>query len=53
MTPLGPSAEQPRASRQTDPMEIRDAIESDIDTITDIFNQAIPAGDAEWTETMH
>ncbi len=34
-------------------MEIRDAVEADIPTITDIFNQAIPDGDAEWTETLH
>lgn len=34
-------------------MEIRDAADADIATITDIFNQVIPAGDAEWTETLH
>ncbi|WP_051063038.1 GNAT family N-acetyltransferase [Ilumatobacter nonamiensis] len=32
---------------------IRSASEADADRITDIFNQAIPAGDAEWTETLH
>lgn len=34
-------------------MKIRDAVEADMATITDIFNQAIPAGDAEWTEVLH
>ncbi|MGB3735855.1 MAG: N-acetyltransferase family protein [Ilumatobacter sp.] len=34
-------------------MKIRDAVDADIPTITDIFNQAIPSGDAEWTEVMH
>jgi L-amino acid N-acyltransferase len=34
-------------------MDIRDATEADIETITDIFNQAIPDGNAEWTETLH
>ncbi|MGA9277133.1 N-acetyltransferase family protein [Ilumatobacter sp.] len=33
--------------------EIRAATDDDVDRITDIFNQAIPAGDAEWTETLH
>jgi len=32
---------------------IRTATDADIARITDIFNQAIPAGDAEWTETLH
>lgn len=32
---------------------IRSATEADVDRITDIVNQAIPAGDAEWTETFH
>jgi L-amino acid N-acyltransferase len=36
-----------------DEMRIRDATDADIDTITDIFNQAIPDGNAEWTETLH
>lgn len=34
-------------------VEIRDAREADIAKITDIFNQAIPGGDAEWTEELH
>ncbi len=34
-------------------MEIRVATESDIEKITDIFNQTIPAGDSEWTEVLH
>lgn len=34
-------------------IEIRDATDSDTDRISEIFNQAIPAGDAEWTETLH
>jgi len=34
-------------------MEIRDAIEADISKVTDIFNQTIPGGDAEWTEELH
>lgn len=34
-------------------MQIRDAVEADIPTITDIFNEAIPGGDAEWTEKPH
>lgn len=34
-------------------MKIRDAARGDIATITDIFNQAIPGGDAEWTEVEH
>lgn len=32
---------------------IRDAIRTDIERVTDIFNQAIPAGNAEWTEDLH
>lgn len=32
---------------------VRDATRDDIDKITDIFNQAIPAGNAEWTESLH
>lgn len=34
-------------------VRIRDAIQADIGAITDIFNQAIPDGDAEWTEVLH
>jgi L-amino acid N-acyltransferase YncA len=34
-------------------VEIRDAVDADLPTITDIFNQAIPDGDAEWTEVLH
>ncbi len=34
-------------------MKIRDAVEADMTKVTDIFNQAIPAGDAEWTEVLH
>ena len=34
-------------------MLIRDATASDVEAITDIFNQAIPDGDAEWTEVPH
>lgn len=34
-------------------MEIRDAVDADLATITDIYNQAIPNGDAEWTEVFH
>ncbi|MEL6893100.1 MAG: N-acetyltransferase family protein [Actinomycetota bacterium] len=34
-------------------MQIRDATADDLDRITDIFNQAIPAGNAEWTESLH
>ncbi|MFK8023951.1 MAG: N-acetyltransferase family protein [Ilumatobacter sp.] len=34
-------------------MRIRDAALADIATITDIFNQAIPDGNAEWTEVLH
>lgn len=34
-------------------IEIRDAVDDDIVEITDIFNQAIPAGNAEWTEQLH
>ena len=34
-------------------IEIRAANESDAERISEIFNQAIPAGDAEWTETLH
>lgn len=32
---------------------VRDATRDDIEKVTDIFNQAIPAGNAEWTETLH
>ena len=32
---------------------MRAATEADVGRITDIFNQAIPAGDAEWTERLH
>jgi L-amino acid N-acyltransferase YncA len=42
---------EPDRRRQTGPMKIRDAVEADLEKITDIFNQAIPGGDAEWTET--
>jgi L-amino acid N-acyltransferase len=34
-------------------IEIRDAAHDDLEKITDIFNQAIPAGNAEWTEQLH
>ena len=34
-------------------IEIRDATEDDLPRITEIFNQAIPRGDAEWTERLH
>ncbi|MEM1334664.1 MAG: N-acetyltransferase family protein [Actinomycetota bacterium] len=34
-------------------MRVRDAVEADLPRITDIFNQAIPAGNAEWTESLH
>lgn len=34
-------------------IDIRTATHADVERITDIFNQAIPAGDAEWTETLH
>lgn len=34
-------------------IEIRDATEADLHRITEIFNQAIPRGDAEWTEQLH
>jgi phosphinothricin acetyltransferase len=34
-------------------IEIRDATEDDLSRITEIFNQAIPRGDAEWTEVLH
>jgi L-amino acid N-acyltransferase YncA len=34
-------------------IKIRDAIESDMGQITNIFNQPIPEGNAEWTETLH
>ena len=33
--------------------QIRPATDADVSRITDIFNQAIPAGDAEWTERLH
>lgn len=33
--------------------QIRPATDADVGRITDIFNQAIPAGDAEWTERLH
>ena len=32
---------------------MRTATEADVGRITEIFNQAIPRGDAEWTERMH
>jgi phosphinothricin acetyltransferase len=32
---------------------VRPATAADVDRITDIFNQAIPDGNAEWTETLH
>ena len=32
---------------------IRDASDDDAARISDIFNQAIPRGDAEWTEEFH
>jgi len=34
-------------------LRIRDAVGADMSAITDTFNQAIPAGDAEWTEVLH
>ena len=34
-------------------VQIRPATDADVSRITDIFNQAIPAGDAEWTERLH
>ncbi len=34
-------------------INVRDAVEADIEKVTDIFNQAIPAGNAEWTESLH
>ncbi|MFN3257429.1 MAG: GNAT family N-acetyltransferase [Ilumatobacter sp.] len=34
-------------------IQVRDAVDHDIVTITDIFNQAIPDGNAEWTEHLH
>ena len=34
-------------------VQIRPATEADIARITEIFNQAIPDGDAEWTERFH
>jgi phosphinothricin acetyltransferase len=34
-------------------MHVRDATDADVEAITDIFNQAIPDGNAEWTETFH
>ena len=39
--------------RLTVVMQIRDAVEGDIETVTEIFNQAIPDGNAEWTESLH
>ena len=36
-----------------DDVLIRDAIDADLAAITDIFNQAIPDGNAEWTERLH
>ncbi|MEM8746112.1 MAG: GNAT family N-acetyltransferase, partial [Actinomycetota bacterium] len=34
-------------------VHVRDAVEADLAAVTDIFNQAIPGGDAEWTESLH
>lgn len=34
-------------------MRIRDATDTDIPAITDIVNQAIPAGNTEWVEELH
>jgi len=34
-------------------VQIRPATEGDVSQITDIFNQSIPVGDAEWTERLH
>lgn len=34
-------------------VRVRDAVAADLEAITDIFNQAIPAGNAEWTEHLH
>lgn len=35
------------------PVEVRDAGDDDVGRICQIFNQAIPGGDAEWTERFH
>lgn len=43
----------PDARRLNVAMQIRDAVEGDIETVTEIFNQAIPDGTAEWTEDFH
>ena len=34
-------------------ISVRPATEADVGRITEIFNQAIPGGDAEWTERPH
>ena len=34
-------------------VQIRPATDADVSRVTAIFNQAIPAGDAEWTERLH
>lgn len=34
-------------------MLVRDAGDGDLEAITEIFNQPIPDGNAEWTETLH
>lgn len=51
--PRRPESSKTRTVGQTDDVKIRDAVETDIPKITDIFNQAIPDGDAEWTEVLH
>ena len=43
-----------RADKRNDiGVTVRDATDDDAETITDIFNQAIPSGNAEWTENLH
>ena len=34
-------------------MFVRDATDDDVPAITEIFNQSIPVGNAEWTERLH
>jgi phosphinothricin acetyltransferase len=34
-------------------ISVRPATEADVGRITEVFNQAIPTGDAEWTERLH
>ena len=52
----GARPDQPAASRRHDvsnDVVVRDSTEGDLERITEIFNQAIPAGNAEWTERLH